>query len=964
MKTLNIFRSKVPALIAVLLSLSLTSSLFAKKKQPAPQVELTATGKQLEANYTKQMNALKKELLTYLSAVDDKKKAYYLKALDAYSAAEKNLSNTSNSKDMVKKAQGLVNHAKGKWIGGADHNIRRVQAQLKKAKSAAEKKKYQKELEKWQKNRADGVKELQKRQAMLDKALNDQANYQKNVTIAKAKLIKAKSALEAAAKKCGLFTVLNSNKLDYKMANFVIINEASPRGLAEFGQKSSSNAALIDKLLSSNELMLTMLTADGAQRPRVGRGFGNAQWGNAMKIYSDIRNASSKSKEGVYNRLAIAVSLAHAAPIKQSNPKAATTAPEFVNPVKRYLHYEKAYVGGELDPCFKNLSIWEMRMVVNGDEPDDILTWGRETMRNYRPDHITTSSQGWRYVRIISSDVNYGSGDVKYDSPELQQYQNILMNGGVCGRRAFFGRFILRAFGVPTIARPSRGHAALARFTPEGWTVCLGGGWGAGWTKTQYTSDKDFLASTQARKNRDAFIQVKRAQWAGDVIGEKRVFGENDKTKPGFWNGLAIKTQRGIIQSLNATELKALGANIGEADGNSGVEKGMNAKVSAADKKITYSNGTIMIPAAAYKTSGTKGVSTMKSFNGGLQIFLPRFAREGTSLLRGGSWKGDANALSSPWRLKSGGYGAYENWGFRVALTHKGGNAPKEISLEIAPGVKMQFVYIKPGSFTMGGDSKVDSKWNGVEAPKHAVQITKGFYLGKYEVTQAQFQAIMGQNKSRSSKGPDFPADNVTWDDSLKFCKDVSFKTKREVRLPTEAEWEYAARAGSSSKWFFGNNPAKMNDYAWSASNSGKKSHKVGLKKPNPWGLYDIYGNVVERVADVYDKNYYARSPKKDPVGPGQGANTYFEYEINAASSGTYDLTALVVTNKHSQELSYSVNGGDMTTSFLPFTIGAWKETKPMKVTLKKGKNTLRFSRQIAPQKGVAVKSFTLKPAK
>ena len=123
--------------------------------------------------------------------------------------------------------------------------------------------------------------------------------------------------------------------------------------------------------------------------------------------------------------------------------------------MNRYLHYEKAYLDGELDPTFKNLSVWSLRMVVNGDEPDETLSWGRRMLRNFRPDHIYESNFGWRHAGVVSSSVKYGSGDAKYDRPELQKYQNILMNGGICGRRAFFGRFILRSFGVPTTARPA-----------------------------------------------------------------------------------------------------------------------------------------------------------------------------------------------------------------------------------------------------------------------------------------------------------------------------------------------------------------------------------------------------------------------------------------------------------------------------------------------------------------------------
>ena len=276
---------------------------------------------------------------------------------------------------------------------------------------------------------------------------------------------------------------LASDALDAKFAKYVVLLEATPQGLAEFAQQGKEQAALVEKMLADADLMKQMLVADGANAKREGRGYGPAQYGQAMKIYTDIQKASKKAASGVLQRLALAISLEHAVPIEQANPTAQTDAPDTIDPVKRYLHYEKAYLDGELDPAFERLSTWELRMVVNGDEPDETLAWGREMLRNYRPDHIYNSNYGWRYVSIVSSDVKYGSGDVKYDRPELQRYQNILMNGGVCGRRAFIGRFILRAFGIPTTARPSRGHAALAHWTPKGWVVNLGGGWGAGWTK-------------------------------------------------------------------------------------------------------------------------------------------------------------------------------------------------------------------------------------------------------------------------------------------------------------------------------------------------------------------------------------------------------------------------------------------------------------------------------------------------
>ena len=125
-------------------------------------------------------------------------------------------------------------------------------------------------------------------------------------------------------------------------------------------------------------------------------------------------------------------------------------------------------------------------------------------------------------------------------------------------------------------------------------------------------------------------------------------------------------------------------------------------------------------------------------------------------------------------------------------------------------------------------------------------------------------------------------------------------------------------------------------------NNSGGKSHKVGQKKPNPWGLYDMYGNVVERVADIYDKNYYARSPKNDPQGPGQALNAQFEYEVNVRKDGEYFLTANVVTNNHSQIISLDVNDTKVDLN-LPFTVGDWQESKAVKINLKKVKTHCVF---------------------
>lgn len=767
-----------------------------------------------------------------------------------------------------------------------------------------------------------------------------------------------------------------SDKLDALLVKYVVLLDASPRGLAEYAQQGKEHQKRVEQLLADAALMKRMLVADGAKAKRNGRTYGPARYGKAMEIYTAIRKASSKASGGILERLALAIALEHAVPMVQTNPKNQENAPATIDPIKRYFHYEKAYLEGELDPTFKDLSVWSLRMVINGDEPDETLAWGRRMLRNFKPDHIYESNFGWRYVGIVSSEVKYGSGDVKYDRPELQKYQNIIMNGGICGRRAFFGRFILRSFGVPTTARPSRGHGALARWTPGGWCVNLGPGWGSGWTATPYYKDVDFLASSKARKDEAAFLHVKRAQWIGDVFGEKRVYGENDPSlrfnslvtlKPNFWNRMALQAQTKIISDLKAVTLEALGAELGESNKPTIAQQILSAPISADDKVIRYGqDGVISIPAAGYtQSSGNpREVLAMKSFEGGMQIFLPRFAPEGLTVMRGGTWKGAPDACTSGVRMLSGGYGRYENWGLRAAITPAPGKVPaKELKLDLGDGVTMEFIYVKPGKFVMGGENEKEGRFACVEVPKHGVELTQGFYLGKYEVTQSQYMAAMGQNPSRSTKGADCPVDNVSEPDAQQFCIRLSEITNVEARLPTEAEWEYASRAGGSTKWFFGDDPSKIGDYAWYKDNAGAKSHPVGQKKPNPWGFYDIYGNVCERIADKYHKAYYSESPAKDPTGPKQATKSLFEYTIAAPEAGKYTLSAQVVTVNYDQWLKVSANEGSEVAMPMPFTEGEWQNSKPVTVTLVKGENTLRFWRDAPPQKGVAVKKFTLEPA-
>jgi formylglycine-generating enzyme required for sulfatase activity len=193
-------------------------------------------------------------------------------------------------------------------------------------------------------------------------------------------------------------------------------------------------------------------------------------------------------------------------------------------------------------------------------------------------------------------------------------------------------------------------------------------------------------------------------------------------------------------------------------------------------------------------------------------------------------------------------------------------------SVNLGNDVKLETINLSGGEFTMGGD-RYD-----FERPLHQVRLSP-FAIGKTEVTQAQWKAVMGGNPSRF-QGDDRPVETVSWDDVNEFTKRLSQKTGLQFRLPTEAEWEYAARAGSPAEYSFGDDEKELGDYAWFYGNSGNTTHPVGRKKPNRFGLFDMNGNVWEWCSDWFSDSYYAECHRQgtvvDPPGPGTGSSRVF----------------------------------------------------------------------------------------
>lgn len=565
-------------------------------------------GARLEAGYASELKSLKEAITRALPKVGDKAVADFEKVGNVVAEAEAKAAAAQKALGQIGAAKGLIDHAKGKWIGGANKNIASAKDALKKAKTSAERAAAEKSLAAAQKNLADGEAALKERTALYEQAKAKEPALKRAHEEAQAALAQAKTREASTAK--GLMgsmgSFLASDALDGKLAKAYILTSATPRGLAEFGELSSEKAALVKQLLSDEALMKDMVAAGGAS-------FG--KYGQAMEIFSTILKVSPQAKEGVLYRLALATSLEHAKPIGQSNCANIPNQDSTVHPVKRYLHYETAYVNGELDPAFKSLTAWEMRHVVNCDAPDEVLSWGREMLRTYRPDYMS-GDYGWRYVSSVKGEVPYGSQNVQYDDPANHKYQNIIRNGGVCGRRAFYGRFILRSFGIPTWGVTQKAHAALSHWTPKGWVVNLGAGYQHSWWDKDDVrlSGSQFLLETKARAHEKEYKKVLRAEMVSLILGEP-AYNERCNVEGGFWSNVALQQSRTLAAS--AVELGALGQELGEA--NEKEQKLHSEAADKADREVLEKDGRITVPAVAHEKASGKS-ATMRSYEGGMQI--------------------------------------------------------------------------------------------------------------------------------------------------------------------------------------------------------------------------------------------------------------------------------------------------------------------------------------------------------
>jgi hypothetical protein len=434
-------------------------------------------------------------------------------------------------------------------------------------------------------------------------------------------------AMAAAKELCAsLAPALSSDLLDPKLMRIMILSEATPQGLAEFAQQGTKQEKLLDSLFADDALMRQILQAGGAN---------GSEYGESMEVYTAILEKSEKARERgtIFQRLALGTAL-QMPWLNGDYPKKGVYGITHVDrggveQVPRYLHYEKAYLDGELDPGFKDMTTWECRFITNSPYSNEELAWTRQMMRIYRPDHITNPDYKWRYVRFIRTDVPYCS--TTFDPSLGTTAQMEIALGGICGRRAQLARLTTRAFGIPSRVSAQTAHGAMSHWTPKGWVICLGGGWDIAFCGPQ--NGLDFLLDSQARKFDAEYQTVLRAQWLGNAFGEEDVCMARGQygLGGGFWDSLAFVKKQNIVKDAEVKELELAGGMLlGESDTLLGDEKGDDIEIPEEEKQITTAaDGTISIPAVACYSplKSSDRILFLKSFDKGYQLHYSRLGQ-------------------------------------------------------------------------------------------------------------------------------------------------------------------------------------------------------------------------------------------------------------------------------------------------------------------------------------------------
>jgi len=420
----------------------------------------------------------------------------------------------------------------------------------------------------------------------------------------------AEDAVDQAARAIltGMDAFLSSSEHDAAFSKIALLKHATPRGLAMFAQQSPENEALIETLLADDALVQQIMRLGGCYRGR---------YGDGMASYTAILKASEHARDGFLRRFALASAMEHPQVDKETM-------------VNVYLDYEKAWFAGILDPTFDSHSDFNYRFVMFHFGVEN-LNWMRDMLRTYRPDHVRNPDFRWRYCGIVKTDVPYRTGltGKRPLRPDLNltQYQDFFLKGGICGPRAFSGQLATSAFGIPTRKAAQTGHAAMSRWTPDGWSVVFGSGnWAANHHRN--INGADFSLEERARRAPgDEYNKVHRLHWVGDTLQDTpttiREDYDHNRGKH-LWNSLANMKKYIIIADARITAAAVTGEELAESNESSEEDEVAEAMIREEDKQILYGDDGVItiLPGACVKpTNSTRKIIFMRTIeDDGVQV--------------------------------------------------------------------------------------------------------------------------------------------------------------------------------------------------------------------------------------------------------------------------------------------------------------------------------------------------------
>ncbi|CAJ1934484.1 unnamed protein product [Cylindrotheca closterium] len=405
-----------------------------------------------------------------------------------------------------------------------------------------------------------------------------------------------------------LINDLDLLELEEALLECTILVQSTPKGLADFCAQDKANIKLVDKFLSNTDWMKLMLSNGGASAGNYGR---------AIQIHSDLLEQIHDNSTEIRRKLALAIALEHATPICYRFESG-----QCIDPSTRFWHYIHAHEKGELDSKFETFTVWELRLVVDSDASEEEMQWGRDYLKAYRPDQVTSPDDHWKYIWTVRTDINY-----HHPEHDFFSYKNLLSAGGVCGARAWFGRFIAKSFGMPTWGVRQPGHAAISRWTPTGWMTCLGGGYVASrWNDPRYGSrgerlGLDFEEETKARNNAcpcDYYKSMCLLECLADSLGET-VMQAIDSKK--CWRSLSL-VQRRVFAESPKDVVGELSRNVAAST----IRKDTTPLESSCDETagdvVVQQDKCYIIPASSFTNQPSKALLVMPSFLGGDQVHL------------------------------------------------------------------------------------------------------------------------------------------------------------------------------------------------------------------------------------------------------------------------------------------------------------------------------------------------------